>query len=104
MADTLKDRLAPYLDALVTRKTTNKDVADALGYSPESVSRALAQLGIAKAPREKSERQRQHELFEARKKFRDEAAASLKPQQAARAAGCSLRTIYRRRKALKGAP
>lgn len=89
----LADDLQPYLDRLRDRDITNRDVARELGVAEESVCRALKRLGFQKnAP---ASRKAQSALYAARQALRLQLAHTLPPAEAAAAAHCSVRTIYR---------
>ena len=94
----LRDRILPFLDELRTRKVTNRAIAARLGVSEEHVSRTLKELGVvktsAKEAREAFKAARKA-LVAARYEHRATVAKTMAPRQAARAAKCSLRTIYR---------
>lgn len=92
----LKVRVQPYLPKLKNRQLTNREVAHALGVAEEHLCRTLKNLGFERdAPPDRS---KQQELVKARKDHQKALAASkLTPAQAAQAAGCSERTIYRLR-------
>ena len=90
----LRDDIIPFLEELRTRKVTNRAVAARLGVSEEHVSRVLKELGIVKIPGGQ-ERRAAKELAAERYRYRKEVAKTLSPRLAARAARCSVRTIYR---------
>lgn len=91
----LKLRLRPYLEQLRTRQMTNRAVAKELGVSEEHLSRVLKTL-ITKEPA--FDPGKRKELLAARRQHRIAAAQTLPVAEAARAAKCSVRTIYRLRK------
>lgn len=93
----LRDRITPFLEDIVNRRVTNRAVALRLQVSEEHVSRTLKELGIVKVPA-KRRGQAAKDLVAARYAHRQEVANTLAPRQAARAAHCSLRTIYRWKK------
>jgi IS30 family transposase len=86
----LKNDIKPYLRKLKARKITNRAVAKLLGVREQSISRILQ--GIEKAPTAK------HQKID--KQLRTTKAAEARAglitiSQAASAASCSTRTIYR---------
>lgn len=89
----LKDKLAPYIPALVARETTGRAVAKALKANEQSVSRALKRMKIKRTPaRGYQPKMNQTAISEAVKMVK---AKTLTVTQAAQKAGCSTRTIYR---------
>lgn len=89
----LRIRVRPYLDDLRARRTTNRAVAEELGCNEQALCRVLKGVGLAKeAP---VDRKAIAELAAERKKFRQHVADTMTPEAAAKAAGVSLRTIYR---------
>lgn len=89
----LRIRVRPYLDALRSRETTNRAVADELGCNEQALCRILKGIGLEKeAP---PDRKAHAALAAERKRFRQHAADTMSPEDAAKAAGVSLRTIYR---------
>lgn len=90
----LRDRITPFLEDIVNRRVTNRAVALRLQVSEEHVSRTLKELHVIKVPAERRGAA-QKELVAARYAYRQQAAKTLTPRQAARAANCSIRTIYR---------
>lgn len=98
----LKDRLdLPTVEALRTRKKTNREVAAELGVSETHLSRVLAEEGITK---ERGEtivaRQGAAALFESRKELRTKLATKVNAgrmtvAKAAEEANCDERTIWR---------
>lgn len=89
----LRDDIIPYLDDLKHRRVTNRAVAAQLRVSEEHVSRTLKELGLVKDPAQS--RAAAKELVKARYEYRQSVAKTLTPKQAAKAARCSVRTIYR---------
>lgn len=94
----LRKRIQPYLDRLRLREITNRDVADALGCNEQHLSRLLSQLGFEKEPA--VDRAAHRELVKARKDHLAHCAATMTPEDAARACDVSVRTIYRHLKKL----
>lgn len=94
----LIDDIQPYLRDLKARLITNRAVAQALGVSEEHVSRTLKALGIAKDPSIHAQEVARKALVQARYEHRASVAKTLPPRAAAKAAGCSVRTIYRWKK------
>ena len=96
----LKQKLCPFLDALRTRKLTNRKVAQLLQVSEAHVSRTLKLLGVVKdpAPDGPAARAARKELVAARNAYRALVADTLPAKKAAIAANCCVRTIYRSRK------
>lgn len=92
---TLADKIKPYLDQLRDRELTNRAVAKLLGVSEEHVCRVLKRLKFVKNP--PPDRQQASQLYRARQEYRRHVATTLSITDAARAAGCSVRTIYRLR-------
>lgn len=91
----LRDQIKPFLPQIISREVTNRAVAALLGVSESHLCRVLKQLKVVKeeAPNSKARR----ELNAARREFRLHAANTMSIDAAARAAGCSTRTIYRLR-------
>lgn len=91
----LRVRVRPYLAALESRTTTNRDVAALLGCNEQTLCRVLKGLAVKKvAP---VDRKAASELSKARKQFREEVAnrPGITPEEAAKICGVSARTIYR---------
>jgi transposase len=87
------DDLKPYIDRLKAREISAREVARLIGTHESYVCRVLKRLKVSretivKAPSTK-------ELRDTRAEFRRNAAATMSIKDAARAAGCSERTIYR---------
>lgn len=100
---TLADKLKPYLNALRDREITNRAVALELGVSEEHVCRVLKRLKFKKSP--PPDRSEASALYRTRQKHRRHVATTMSIADAARAAGCSTRTIYRiRHNAKKSQP
>lgn len=91
----LRIRVKPYLADLKARVTTNRAVAAELECSEEALCRVLAEVGLQKDPA--IDRKAQTALNKERVAFRTALAndPSITPTEAAKRAGCSLRTIYR---------
>lgn len=89
----LRTRVKPYLEDLKTRATTNRAVAEALGVNEQSLSRVLGELGFERDPPVDREAHRQ--LVKTRKEYLAHCAATMTPEEAARACDVSVRTIYR---------
>ncbi len=87
----LIDDLQPYLERLVNREMTSRALAKTLNVSEAHLSRVLKANKITKAPIYKPD----PALREARKAHRIKVANSMAPEDAAKAANCSVRTIYR---------
>jgi hypothetical protein len=92
----LKRDIQPYIPDLKARLITNRDVARLLNVTEAHLSRTLKDLNVVKDPA-KNQRIQQKQLTEIRKKHRQSAANRLPPEEAAKAANCSIRTIYRYR-------
>lgn len=89
----LRIRVRPYLDDLRARKTTNRAVAEELGCNEQTLCRVLKGVGLEKeAP---VDRKAIADLAAERRRFRERVANTMPPEEAAKAAGVSLRTIYR---------
>lgn len=91
----LRIRVKPYLAELKARATTNRAVAAELGCTEEALCRVLKEVGLEKDPA--IDRKAQTELNKERTAFRTRLAndPTITPAEAAKRAGCSLRTIYR---------
>ena len=90
----LKHKLQPYLAQLKSRQITNREVAAELGVSEHHLCRVLKTLNLQKdMPTAKANA----ELKAARKAHRLNVAKALPIKEAAKAANCSTRTIYRLR-------
>lgn len=89
----LRVRVRPYLEALKSRSTTNRDVAALLGCNEQTLCRVLKGIGAKKEPA--IDRTAQTKLNKARKAFREHVANTMSPEEAALAANVSVRTIYR---------
>lgn len=91
----LRIRVRPYLADLQSRKTTNRAVADELGCNEQTLCRVLKGLNLKKEPA--IDRAAQTELNKARKAFRTEVAndPNKTMEEAAKAAGVTVRTMYR---------
>lgn len=89
----LRDLIRPYIPKIVKREMTNRELALILNASETHVCRVLKQLNVKREPAKA--RVSQAPFLEARKAFRTEAANTLTVQEAAKAANCSTRTIYR---------
>lgn len=91
----LSDDLKPYIERLQRREISAREVALALGTHESYVCRVLKRMkvvreAIVKKPSTK-------EINAARAEHRLRVAKTLSVTDAARAAGCSVRTIYRLR-------
>lgn len=95
----LADNIQPFLEQIRRREITNREVAARLGVSEEHLSRVLKKLNVVKDP--PPDRKAQAELNRARREFRENAARTMSVSAAARAAHCSVRTIYRLKAKLK---
>lgn len=95
----LKAKLKPYLEALRERRLTNRAVAKLLDVSEEHVSRVLKQLKLQKDP--VPDPKKRKALLQTRAELRSTLANSMSITEAAKAANCSTRTIYRYRKCSK---
>lgn len=95
----LADDIQPFLEQIKRREITNREVAARLHVSESHLCRVLKQLGVERDP--PPDRKAQAELNRARRAFRENAARTLSVPAAARAAGCSVRTIYRLKAKLK---
>jgi AraC-like DNA-binding protein len=89
----LRDDLKPYLDQLRRREISGREVARLLGTNETYVSRVLARMGVTREPIVRAPSSA--ELRTQRAEFRRNAAATMSVKDAARAAHCSERTIYR---------
>jgi transcriptional regulator with XRE-family HTH domain len=92
----LKRDIQPYIPDLKARLITNREVARLLNVTEAHLSRTLKDLEIAKEPA-KNHRQQQKQLTKTRKEHRLSLSKRLPPEEAAKAANCSIRTIYRYR-------
>jgi DNA-directed RNA polymerase specialized sigma subunit len=86
-------RVQPYLDRLKRREMTNREVANELNLAEEHVCRVLAELNFEKDP--PVDRAAMKRATAAKKARIAQFAAAHPPEEAARLAGVSLRTIYR---------
>jgi DNA-directed RNA polymerase specialized sigma24 family protein len=89
----LRARVKPYLADLKSRATTNRAVAAELGVNEQSLCRVLAELEFEKEPA--VDRTLATKLHRERQAFRTQCAATMTPEDAAKACNVSLRTIYR---------
>lgn len=94
----LRDNIRPLLPRIIARELTNRQVAAMLDCSEFSVCRVLRQLKVTRDPVSKPDRSAQRELETARREHRAAVAKTLPIIEAAAAAKCSTRTIYRWRK------
>jgi AraC-like DNA-binding protein len=89
----LSDDLKPYIDRIVKREITNRELARVLNTNETYVCRVLKRMGIVReaiiAPPSTKE------IRAARAEHRRLVATTLPVKEAAAAAGCSERTIYR---------
>jgi IS30 family transposase len=91
----LRDDLKPYIDALKRREITGREVARLLGTHESYISRVLARMNITRDPPAKPLTDKI--INQARAEHRLLCAQTMEPKAAAKAANCSLRTIYRLR-------
>lgn len=91
----LSDRLKPYIDQIVKREITSRELAVALGTHESYVCRVLKRMKVEREPIVHQPSSK--ELNAARAEHRRHVAATLPVKEAAKAAGCSIRTIYRLR-------
>lgn len=89
----LKKKLEPYLDRIRRRELTNREVAALLNTNETYVCRVLKGMGIEREEIVKPPTSK--ELNAARTEHRELMASTMTAKEAAKAAGCSLRTIYR---------
>lgn len=95
----LADKIKPYIPQLVSRDLTNRALAAELGVSESYLCRVLKKLKVKREPApDPAARAAQAALNEARRAHRLDVAKTLSVKDAARAANCSTRTIYRLRK------
>lgn len=92
----LADKIKPYIPQLVSRDLTNRALAAELGVSESYLCRVLKKLKVKREPA--PDPAAQAALNEARRAHRLVVAKTLPVKDAARAANCSTRTIYRLRK------
>lgn len=89
----LRVRVQPYLADLKSRMVTNREVALLLDCNEATLCRVLKGIGVKKeAPIDHAAVSR---LAKERKRFREHAANTMSPEDAAKVANVSLRTIYR---------
>lgn len=86
-------RVTPYLPQLRAREMTNREVASLLGITEEHLSRTLTELEFEKEPA--VDRAALKAATAAKKANIAALAATHPPEEAARLAGVSVRTIYR---------
>lgn len=91
----LADNIKPYLPQIISRELTNREVAALLGTHETYVCRVLKRLGVKREAAASAAVSTQAKLRAARMEHRAAAAATLSVKDAARAANCSTRTIYR---------
>lgn len=89
----LRDQVKPYIPQIVKREMTNRELARLLDASEGAICRVLKQLKVVREPAARCSANRA--LREERAKFRAQAATTLSIKEAAAAANCSTRTIYR---------
>jgi transposase-like protein len=96
LKERLKTRVKPLIAAIVNRQLTIRAAALQLGVTESYLSKVLISLNVERitAPT----RQQVKELNAQRKAHRTHLANTLPPKEAAKAANCTLRTIYRYRK------
>lgn len=89
----LRIRVRPYLADLKARNRTNRDVASLLDCDEATLCRVLKSLDVKKdAP---VDRAAAKDLSKQRREFREHVANTMTPEDAAKAANVSVRTIYR---------
>lgn len=86
-------RIQPYLAQLKGREMTNRECAALLDVTEEHISRTLTEIGFEKDPA--VDRAAQKAATAAKRAAIASAATSMTPEDAARACGVSVRTIYR---------
>lgn len=86
-------RVKPYLDKLRSREMTNREVAGLLGINEQHLSRVLKEIGFEKEAA--TDRAAAKAATAAKKERIAQAAATMTPEEAAKACGVSERTIYR---------
>lgn len=91
----LRDQIRPYIDQIVKRELTNRAVAALIGASEYQVCRMLKQMGVVRDPA--PDRKARSKLLAERRAYRLHVAQTLPIKEAAAAAKCSTRTIYRLR-------
>jgi IS30 family transposase len=89
----LSEKIKPYIEQIRRRELTNREVAALLGTHETYVCRVLKRMKVERDPIIKPPSTK--ELNAARAEFRQEVATTMTAKEAAKAAGCSLRTIYR---------
>ncbi len=92
----LRDQIRPFITQIIKRELTNRAVARLLNVSEGAVCRVLKQLKVKRDP-VPNNTAKQAEAA-GRRTRRIEAANSMSIKDAAAAADCSTRTIYRLRK------
>lgn len=94
----LRVRIKPYLEDLRSRQMTNREAAEILGCNEQALCRMLSSIGFEREPA--MDRTAVTRLNAERKAFREKVAndPNMTPEQAAKAANVSLRTIYRYKK------
>lgn len=96
----LRDEIQQYLPKIRSRELTNRSVARLLNASETHICRLLKQLKVKRDPAPARARDAAHRaLIAARQELRTELAndPDISLAEAARRAGCSVRTIYRYR-------
>ncbi len=92
----LRFRMKEYLPALQSRQMTNREAAALLGVHEEHLCRMLAEVGFKKEPpANRVDRETAKRLAAEKKAFRTLVANTMTPEDAAKAANVSVRTIYR---------
>lgn len=86
-------RVKPFLEKLRSREMTNRQVAEILEINEQHLCRVLAELGFEREPA--IDRKAQKQATADKKARIAEFAKSHPPEEAARLAGVSVRTIYR---------
>lgn len=89
----LSERLKPYISQIVKREITNRELAQLLNTHETYICRVLKRMGVSRetiTPPPSTK-----EIRAARAEHRRQVATTLNVKEAAAAAGCSERTIYR---------
>ena len=89
----MRQRVKPHLDDLKARKITNREVAKILGCNEQALSRLLGTIEFERDP--PVDHAAHRELVRTRKEHLAQCAATMTPEQAAKACNVSVRTIYR---------
>jgi hypothetical protein len=91
----LRDDLKPFIERITRREITGREVARILGRHESHVCRVLASMGVKRD--EPAKPLTDKLINQARAEHRLLCAQTMEPKAAAKAANCSLRTIYRLR-------